>query len=148
MIAFFMLYSSVFAQDVKELNLDEARTECIKDIKSVNYGDIKTIDVEECRLLAWYREHDEEATWYRDNALFWAKVLTEKGIRWALVHMARCPLYSLGTPKWESQYARVYPFDRWFLFFDHPPTARDVYEKMYYFKFEVTQNDEYWMSTN
>ncbi len=56
--------------------------------------------------------------------------------------------HSLGTPKWESQYARVYPFDRWFLFFEHPPTAQNVYEKMCYFKFEVTQDDEYLISTH
>ena len=130
------MMSALFAQDIEDLCLAEAQTNCIQEIKSGRYAKFKIIEVEECRLLAWYRIRDNRP-WYADNALFWSKVKTDKGIRWALVHMARNPMEKVADKMraWHSYF--VYDArNEWLLYFDRPPTNRDVYDKMRYFIFE------------
>ena len=71
------------------------------------------------------------------NALCWAKVTTEAGPKWILVHLARNPMnMARGRYRtWHSKLVLDAP-NGWFIYFDDPPKNRDVYNSMRWFHFE------------
>ena len=106
------------------MNLGQLRTNCVAEIESSAYSNLKNIKVVDFKLLAWYRIRDARP-WYVDNALCWCKTTTDRGLRWVLVQMARNPeptgsRWRTADPAWHSYTVTDVP-NGWFLYFDRPP---------------------------
>jgi hypothetical protein len=140
MMLIFTPLINAFAQDLKDMNFDQLRTNCVKEIETgydTKPGKIKVVDF---KILAWYRMRDNRP-WYVDNALCWAKTTTRSGDRWALVHMARNPTRT-GQPviqAWHS-YTVTDVQNGWFIYFNHPPKNDEVYGSMRWFLFAVPRD--------
>jgi len=129
-----------YEPDLKEMNIDKLRTNCINEIEHGLLATSKEIKVKDFKLLAWYRMVDRRP-WHVDNGLCWAKVSVGERTEWVLVHMARNPIRI--RSEYDQQWHSYFVFDvpnSWFLFFDSPPTNKDVYSKMTFFRFGPQKN--------
>lgn len=130
----------VCAEEARHMDFGKLRTNCRTEIESGSYSTFKSVKVLDLQILAWYRIRDSRP-WYVDNALCWAKVTTEQGQRWILVHMARNP--EKGDAKWHNADPSWHSYmvydarNAWFLYFDRAPKNEDIYGKMVFFKFSI-----------
>jgi hypothetical protein len=118
---------------IKNMKFDELTKNCINDIKSSTQ--YKNIKVDKFKILAWYRDKDDRPV-YLDCALCWAKLSTETGPKWIVVHMARNP--TKDEPQSQQKWRSYYVFDAknsWFIFYDSPPKNIDIYKSFKFFKF-------------
>lgn len=144
-VAFTLTLLSARTQEANKMNFDQLLTNCTAEIEHRNYTALKKVKVLNLEILAWYRIRDSRPL-YVDNALCWAKVASEQGTRWVLVHMARNPenidsKWRNADPSWHSYYVYDAP-NAWFLYFDRPPNNDDIYKKMTFFEFKIDKNWE------
>lgn len=136
-IALAACLSSVPAQDLKDMNFLQLRTNCWFEIESGNGSQLIHVKIIDLKLLAWYRIRDSRPV-YVDEALCWAKTATDEGPRWFLLHMNRNPDAKSKTsnPVWHLSFAYD-SSNSWFLDFDRPPTNDDIYKRMHDFEFSI-----------
>jgi hypothetical protein len=122
------------AQDLIDMNLGELRTNCVAEIQAGHYTSQNMIQVVDFKVLAWYRQRDDRP-YHWDSALCWARVATEQGAQWVLVHMARNPLFRVHPVcrTWGIAAVTDVP-NRWFLYFEKPPRNPDIYGKTDFFE--------------
>jgi hypothetical protein len=127
------------AQSAPEMDFPQLISAAMREAES---GDAtaKVGKVDDLRVLAWYRERDNQdfysARIYLDNALCWARVATEGGSKWALLHMVRHPFVTVAGQSTDWHLHFVYDLcNCWLVYFDHPPNNSDVYCHMRLFRF-------------
>ena len=137
-IAVVACLSSCLAQDLKDMNFLQLRTNCWFEIERGNGSQLIDVKIIDLKVLAWYRLRDSRAV-YVDNALCWAKTSTSTGSRWFLVHMARNPVVNSTTadPVWRLYFVTDTSSSSWFLDLDRPPTNEDIYNRMKFFNFSI-----------
>jgi hypothetical protein len=123
-----------------DLDFPELIHSAIREIESGRYAAVKASKVDDLRVLAWYREKDDRPL-YLDNALCWAKVTTEVGLKWVLVVMVRHPIVTIAGQSTDWHVHRVYDIcNSWLVYFDHPPDNCDVYSRMSLFRFQADRD--------
>ena len=142
----FMWMLPCVAQDIKDMNFGELRTNCVKEIEEGKYIPLKKIKVTDFKVLAWYRERDDRPV-YVDYALCWAEISTKSGTRWVLLQMARNPMLNEHPVDrtWNLAIVLDAP-NRWFLYFEKPPKNDDVYGRMSWFRFKAERDWVYYDS--
>jgi hypothetical protein len=124
------------AHSSPDLDFPELIRSVVREVESGHYATAKASKIDDLRVLAWYREKDDRP-FYLDHALCWARVTTEVGLKWALVHMVRNPSVAITGQSTNWRLRRVYDLcNRWLVYFDHPPNNSDVYSHMSLFRFK------------